>query len=115
MSRNPAKKQVCAWLSRHPPSAAQRRSLANYQIVQMPDRWTSAHQAWRRVIERCETHPMLIVVVMPEDMLCQFIDLAQGSQIVRPKMSYFDSDHWTGVWQRVYVYPKLGFQAWKPE
>lgn len=115
MARDQAKKQVCAWLSRHPPSPAQRRSLETYRIVQFTNRWTSANQAWCRVLEVCEGEPALAVVVMPEEMLCQFIIRAGRTQIIRPKMAYCDTDHWTGIWQRVYVYPKIGFQSWEPE
>jgi hypothetical protein len=112
------KKQVCAWLSRHPPSAAQYRSLAAYRIVQFARRWQSARQAWGVVCEVCGGEPALAVVVMPEDMLCQFILIAHSAsrtQIIKPKMAYFDQEHWSGKWQRVYVYPKLGFQSWEPE
>lgn len=108
-------KQICAWLSRHPPSAAQYRSLAAYRIVQFSRRWKSAQQAWDCVCERCGCEPALAVVVMPEDMLCQFILMAGRTQIIKPKMAYMDSEHWTGIWQRVYVYPKLGFRSWQPD
>lgn len=109
------KKQVCAWLSRHAPSAAQYRSLTAYRIVQFPRRWKSAQDAWCQVLERCQCEPALAVVVMPEAMLCQFILMADRTQVIRPKMAYMDSNHWTGVWQRVYVYPKIGFQSWQPD
>lgn len=65
--------------------------------------------------EVCGGEPALAVVVMPEDMLCQFILLAAQTQVIKPKMAYFDQEHWTGIWQKVYVYPKLGFRSWEPE
>lgn len=113
MSPDQTKKQ-CAWLSRHPPSPAQRRSLAAYKIVQLPERWKSADQAWCAVRERCHGEPALAVVVMPEAMLCEFILTAGKTRIIRPRMALLDPNHWTGRWQRVYVYPKLGFQSWEP-
>lgn len=106
------KKQLCAWLSRHPPSAAQRRSLADYRIVQFPQRWTSAQEAWKCVLDTCEMRPVLAVVVMPEPMLCAFIEMAGRTLVIHPKMAYSDNRHWTGKWQRVIVYPKLGFRSW---
>jgi len=116
MSRDyPPKKQLCVWLSRHPPSPAQYRSLADYRIVQFPQRWTSAEEAWRYVANHTDTHPALAVVVMPSDMLTEFILMAGRTQVIHPKMAYFDQRHWTGKWQRVYVYPKLGFRSWEPE
>lgn len=108
-------KKLCAWLSRHPPSAAQRHSLERYRIVQLPERWQSAEAAWECVQERCAGRPALAVVVMPEAMLCTFILLADGTKVIRPRMALLDHSHWTGRWQRVYVYPKLGYRSWEPE
>jgi len=114
MLHNVSEKPICAWLSRHAPTPAQRNSLANYRIIQLPNRWDSAETAWRTAKERCGGQPALAVVVMPEDMLCEFISLAKGTEIIRPKMGVLDHEHWSGVWQQVYVYPKTGYKPWEP-
>lgn len=80
-----------------------------------PQRWTSAQEAWKCVLDKCEERPAIAVVVMPSEMLCGFIEMAGRTQVIHPKMAYADKQHWTGKWQRVIVYPKLGFRSWEPK
>jgi hypothetical protein len=108
-------KPICAWMSRHAPSQAQRKSLTEYSIVQFPDRWKSAQEAWTTVKQQCGDSLGIVVAVMPEQMLCAFIEMAHPTPVIRPKMAFADTDHWTGKWQRVHIRPSLTYRNWSPE
>lgn len=105
---------ICAWLSRHPPSLAQRASLDGYRIVQLQDRWPSAEAAWERVTEVCIGRPELIVAIMPTAILIQFVCMVAPTKVIRPKQIYGNSTHWAGKWQELKVESRVAFCPWIP-
>ena len=93
-----------AWLSRHPPTTAQRDCLRMYRIhiIHPPNRFYSAADAWVLVQNRCGI-PDLIFCVMPVGMLKDFLALVDGRvPVIRATWDYScEPPRWTGRWQRL--------------
>lgn len=96
---------VCAWLSWHEPTAAQRKSLAAYRIVQInpTGRYWSPGDAWALAQTRCGGVPDLVVAVMPTGMLKAFLRLVDRRvPVVRAVMDFSaDPPIWTGQWEQI--------------
>lgn len=111
-------KMRCAWLSRHAPSPAQRRSLSAYDIHQISPvgRFWSAGDAVALAHNRCGGQPDLYVVVMPLTMLKSFLTLVdtRQTQVIRAVMDFdCNPPRWTGRWEQLYRV-QLVRQEWTP-
>ena len=109
-----ATKPVCAWLSRHPPHPEMRRSLQAYSIVVLPDRWSNAKTAYARMLQAITDRPALVVAIMPDDMLVEFVSLIAPTPVIRPKQAFGDLNHWTGKWEQIGAVTKPTYTQWIP-
>lgn len=117
------KPKTCVWFSRHTPKEAQRRSLSEYEIVQVnpPGRAYSAVDAWVLITNRVKK-PDLIVAVLPLGMLRQLVERANqhGVPVVQARpLTYPDGRkrrdwEWSGKWERVLEIRKE-VQEWTPD
>ena len=66
---------LCAFVTRHPPTEAQRASLHDYHIVQVdpPMRCFSVRDAWMQTIFACNRAPDLIVLVLHHRWITPFV------------------------------------------
>lgn len=111
----PAKLNL-AWLSRHPPTDAQRRCLRAYRIheIHPPDRFYSAADAWVLVQNRCGI-PDLIFCIMPPTMLKDFLRLVAGrTPVIRAVWDYScEPPRWTGEWEQIKAV-QIVTEVWTP-
>lgn len=117
------KPKTCVWFSRHAPKEAQRRSLSEYEIVQVnpTGRALSAIDAWVLITNRVKK-PDLIMAVMPLGMLQIFVEIANqhGVPVVQARpLTYPDGRkrrdwEWAGKWDRVLAVRKE-MQEWTPD
>jgi len=113
------KPKTCAWFSRHTPTPAQHRSLAEYEItvINPPGRAYSAVDAWTLITNRIRK-PDLIVAVLPLGMLRQFVEIANqhGVPVIQAVMTPLPRGDWdwSGKWQRVLEIRKE-VQEWTPD
>lgn len=107
----------CAWISRHQPLTAQRKSLADYQIIQINPpgpRLLSAADAIALSQTACGGWPDLFVVVMPVLMLKQFCERVNGHvPIVRSVVKPDQNPSWSGHWEQVLAI-QFVTQEWLP-
>ena len=117
------KPKTCVWFSRHMPTPAQRRSLAEYEIttINPPGRAYSAVDAWTLITNRVKK-PDLIVAVLPLGMLREVVERANAENIpvvqARP-LPHPDGRkrrdwQWAGKWDRVLAVRKE-MQEWTPD
>ncbi len=116
-------KKMCAWISRHAPTRAQRTALegAGYRIfmVNPPERIMSARWAWAQSQTACGGIPALCVVVMPLGMLREFVrDYGEQTVVVRAQAARTGSGvhdwQWSGQWQRIKRVQTVT-ESWSPD
>lgn len=107
-----------AWLSRHPPTKAQRRQLerAGYRIrvSHPPDRFHNGGDMWALAQTACDGVPAVILAIAPKGLLGTLIQRANefGVPVIQP-VNVYDDDHtceWTGRWRRLITIS----EDWKP-
>jgi hypothetical protein len=96
-------KLKCAWLSRHDPTAEQRTSLADFEIVQVDRTFRNGKEAWVAANEGGEAD--IIMAVLPIPMLAELLRLAGSTPIIRAYMVWprdrVGEPRWSGKWSRV--------------
>lgn len=107
-----------AWLSRHPPTKAQKKQLeaAGYSICvkHPPDRYHSNSDMWALAQLACGGLPSVIMAIAPKGMLGRLISRANdyGVPIVQPVNVLKDGAfEWTGKWKRMITVS----EEWTPE
>jgi hypothetical protein len=101
MSEPPRK--VCAWITRHPPTRAQRQSLhhAGYSLVFLPIRLRHADAILKIIREMLQREPDLIVAALPKNAL-HFLAQAAPCPVIIARMDYSQGNpRWTGHWREV--------------
>lgn len=109
--------KTCAWISRHPPTAEQRKSLADYRIILInpPGRLWSAADAIALSETGCGKWPDLFVVVMPVMMLKRFCELVNGrTPILRSIVKHEKRPTWSPPWEQV-IAVHFVTQTWTPD
>lgn len=118
-----ATKKMCAWISRHEPTRAQRASLegAGYtiRIINPAERVQSAKWVWTLAQNACGGVPAIVVAVMPLNILKDFLQLtSEQTVVVRALMRQTGHGahdwQWTGRWQRI-KRVQMVTEFWEPE
>lgn len=116
--------RICAVVSRHPLSDAQRADFAGFDIVEIPDRM-AYHEVWQNVLYYCGEAPDLMVLIFRRLDYAQLVkDISRFSPKTRvlypinipPEYSPTKDFLWTGVWREVVWFgPGVRLVDWKPE
>lgn len=115
-------KLICAWISRHAPTVNQIASLHQYEIVQIKARrrFTDAKHAWDVAVSQAGGKPDLLVVVLPQAWIAEFVALAHihvpAAPVLRAWMLPPDFTAWSGNWQALFLRAgQLDWYVWTPE
>lgn len=96
-------RKLCAWITRHAPTRAQRQQLiyAGYEIEFFPLRITGAEDILSAIRMHLECEPDLIVAALPKPAL-HFLAKLAPCPVVIAKMDYrTGTPRWTGKWRKV--------------
>ena len=100
----PEPRKVCAWITRHRPTRAQRQQIhhAGYELVIFPLRqYRKAADILGAIRFRLDCEPALIVAAMPKNVM-HFLAKEAPCPVIIAKMDYRSgSPRWTGRWKRV--------------
>lgn len=108
-----------AWVTRHPPTLEQRRSLGQY-VIRQPAfcRFQRPEELWQAALDITHGHPAVIVVIVPAWLMNGVASLAHirmGVPVIRPHTPEWGE--WTGVWTQSILQANGGFEwrRWLPE
>ena len=110
---------LCAWVSRHKPTAAQTASLGDYCIVQIDTahhNFRNHHEVWNVIRQMCGK-PAVIMAVLPVPMLVALVHFVKPIPVIRAQMADGHDDAracWTGSWRQV-LDAQLIYGEWSPE
>lgn len=109
---------ICAWLSRHDPTPEQERSLRGYDIipVRSPKRFQGGYDALAQMLIKCDRRrPALIMAVMPNGMLAEFMVALQQKGLDIPVIQAdFHAGMFTGWRQVMAVHCSVVSVSWMP-
>lgn len=100
-----AAKLLCAWISRHEPTAAVRAALADYDIVitHPKGRFLCRQDVYNTTAVTLGRRPDLIVMVLPVAWTLSFLQTVDrcwpGVPVVRQVMRQPELREWTGLFQ----------------
>lgn len=104
--------KLCAVVSRHELNDRQKDSLVMLreieQFIQVDSVFKTAKDAWETTLMVCRRRPDLIVAILPDPIMVEFLELAKPIEVVEAEMyRYKEGWVWAGNWNSIVGYRRV--------